>query len=242
MIHDAVRRPRERMVVVFVPVLVIEEAVAGLERFEAVRNFDVGGPLFVRVHLHGRRVARVMVDPDSAVRVQGERRDVVRHVVNLCPVQVALVVVVAGGAKERQVLDKRHGSAEAHLHVAYVARRERVQVPECLRMLRPVISDVSSDGSVVFLSPFHGDDVHDPGHRLAVLGVERSADHLHLAHRAVFDLEADAAVIGVGDRDAVDEVGDLVEPAAAEVPADDARLQIHDRQRIVHGDHLDVFG
>src|SRR5690606_26239031 len=62
-----------------------------------------------------------------------------------------------------------------------------------------------------------GDDVDDAGHRVAVLGIERSRDHLQLLNAFVLELDGRRAIEAVGDGYAIHQYDDLAAPPAANV-------------------------
>ena len=85
---------------------------------------------------------------------------------------------------------------------------------------------------------FRCDHVDDAGHRLSVLSIECSAYYFKLADAGVFDLHAQLAVEWIGDRDAIDQICNFIRAAAAEMPANDARLDIDNLRKIFRRDAL----
>ena len=81
-----------------------------------------------------------------------------------------------------------------------------------------VVAEEAGEAALELVGAVFRDDVDDAGEGLPVLGVEGAGDDLRLLHHVVLDRDAEAAVVDVGDGEAVHPVADLADAPAAEVP------------------------
>ncbi len=95
------------------------------------------------------------------------------------------------------------------------------------------------------LPAFLGDDVDHAAERVSVLCVEGTVKKHKFRDRVVMDPRAGGTEDRILDVHTVDQVGDFVRPAAADVEippiSDNAGLHLQDFDKILHGHHLDLF-
>ena len=211
------------------------EAQLGLARelLVGVERDERGVPAAAGVE---QRHAAVAVEPDVVGREHA------------APDDVAVVGEVAAAGEEEEAV-REDGPAEGALGVADVAEGEVRDAGA--REEREGVAIVGGAGGVVaaeggeapleVVRALARDDVDDAGEGLPVLRVERARDHLELLDGVVLDRDGEGAVVDVGDGEAVDPVADLAGAPAAEVPVDDARLQLDDLGEVLDGDGADLL-
>ena len=201
----------------------------GIGALAGVHRHDGAVPLPLRVPVEDK--------PSRAVGV----RDVLR-------VEPADTVLVPAEPDVPPVCEKREivpgdGPAQRSLEIPDVERPEPVEarVERLARTIRvrEIIADVCAEAPGELPSPFARRDVDDPVHRLAVFGIVRAGDELHLFDEALVHLHDLGRIERIGDGDAVDPVGDPSRPAAAQVESSacvdgDAGLEVEDLSHFGH--------
>ena len=153
------------------------------------------------------------------------------------------VIVIGGGSPQVGEIDRvrdGHGAAGRAL-----------QAPHSQGIVAPIVGaflfGVRESSGVAFGAPLElvgaraENGVHHPAHGLAVLRVERSADHLHFLQDRSIDGERRLVVERVVHSDAIDLVLNFAEPAPAEMSFHDAGLQVHDIVQLLHGKRFDLL-
>ena len=235
----------EEVVVVLAPVA-LDEPVEGEPPAEhGARELELGRRLLAPVERRQRAVAQggdvdrlrppVHLDGDALVRLGVDRLH------DAPAVEVPLVPHEPARREEREPRPEAgDGPAHRPVRLDVPRRRERVGALEQAAPRR-VVAAVGAERDGVLVAPVLRHDVDDAGLGLPVLGVERARDDLDLLDRLVLDLERERLVVHVVDRDAVDEVGHLARPAAAEVALDDAGLEVHDVGEALDRERLELL-
>ncbi len=148
---------------------------------------------------------------------------------------------IAGAQEIARLGAARERAAHRRL-VVLGARRVRLEIDD--PALVPGKGEATEErlgGPLEVLGALLQHRIHHPAHRLPILCIERSVDHLHFAEHRAVERQGGGVIVGIVDAGAIDLELDLSQPPAAEVAVDHPRLQIDDILQILHRQLLDLL-